>query len=160
MSTAVGPMRGSEGRPLDARIEQVVPPAVTSSRSFGGLRVDLAIGDDLHVAVAGEVDLTNASDLESVVFEHATRTGVVLDLADVTFLDSSGLRILIRLRGRIHTGGRRFRLGRVSAAVSRLLDVSGLLAFFEFENARVCPVCSGAVPDGPLTICPHCRGRL
>jgi anti-anti-sigma factor len=49
---------------------------------------------------------------------------VVLDLQQVTFLDSSGVRALIRLR---QHHGDRLRLGALSAPVRRVLEISGLL---------------------------------
>lgn len=47
------------------------------------------------VAVGGEVDLTNADDVERRLVATSS-LGVVLDLTEVTFLDSSGLRAIDR----------------------------------------------------------------
>jgi anti-anti-sigma factor len=55
---------------------------------------------------------------------------VVLDLGGVTFLDSSGVRALIRLRQR---HGERLRLGELSAPVRRVLEIAGLLRPFGAE---------------------------
>jgi stage II sporulation protein AA (anti-sigma F factor antagonist) len=47
------------------------------------------------VAVGGEVDLTNADDIERALVATSA-VGVVLDLTEVTYLDSSGLRAIDR----------------------------------------------------------------
>jgi anti-anti-sigma factor len=49
------------------------------------------------VSVTGEIDLANADAMQAVVARTATQT-VVLDLTDVTFLDSSGIRAIDRAR--------------------------------------------------------------
>lgn len=54
----------------------------------------------LVVSVTGEVDLTNADAMEAAV-ESAATPAVVLDLSDVTFLDSSGIRAIERARRRL-----------------------------------------------------------
>jgi anti-anti-sigma factor len=55
------------------------------------------------VRVSGEIDLSNAHDvLESI--GEAVRSGataIIVDLSGVTFLDSSGISMLFRLRERI-----------------------------------------------------------
>jgi anti-sigma B factor antagonist len=47
------------------------------------------------VVVDGEVDLTNADDVQQAV-EATTATSVVLDLTRVAYLDSSGIRAIDR----------------------------------------------------------------
>jgi len=55
------------------------------------------VGDDLVVAVAGEIDMTTAPELAKAVEVISNHTrNVVVDLCGVTFLDSSGLNALIR----------------------------------------------------------------
>jgi stage II sporulation protein AA (anti-sigma F factor antagonist) len=49
------------------------------------------------VSVTGEIDLANADAMQAVIARAATQT-VVLDLTDVTFLDSSGIRAIDRAR--------------------------------------------------------------
>jgi anti-sigma B factor antagonist/stage II sporulation protein AA (anti-sigma F factor antagonist) len=59
----------------------------------------------LVVHVHGEIDLSNADDIRRQVTEavpHDAR-GVVLDLADTTYLDSSGIRLLFDLAQRLQS---------------------------------------------------------
>ncbi len=51
---------------------------------------------------------------------------VVLDMAGVTFVDSSGLRVLIDAHQRAAHAGRTLVLDEPSTVVRRLLDISGL----------------------------------
>jgi len=54
-------------------------------------------GDVALVSVAGEVDLATTDRLTAALASHACAesAGVVLDLAQVTFIDSSGLRVVM-----------------------------------------------------------------
>jgi anti-sigma B factor antagonist len=52
------------------------------------------------VRVTGEVDLTNAEDVRQAV-EATTSVSVVLDLTQVAYLDSSGLRAIDRCHRRL-----------------------------------------------------------
>jgi anti-sigma B factor antagonist len=81
-----------------------------------------------RVAVAGEIDLAVeepfVTDVGEVMTAQDGRGQVILDLQGVTFLDSSGVRALIRLR---QLYGEQLRLGPLSAAVRRVLEISGLM---------------------------------
>ncbi len=51
---------------------------------------------------------------------------LVLDLAEVTFIDSAGMRALLIVRENLTTDGRALRLANVTPEVKRLLDLVGL----------------------------------
>ncbi len=65
----------------------------------GLARLDTEVhGAALLVVIAGEIDLSNAADLEDQVVEAAGGLpAVVVDLTAVTFLDSAGVRLLDHL---------------------------------------------------------------
>ena len=56
-------------------------------------------GEAVVVTIRGEVDLATAPELESCLQRAFTDgpDGVVLDLEGLTFIDSSGLRVLVAL---------------------------------------------------------------
>lgn len=55
-------------------------------------------GERTVVVVSGEVDLSNAHDVEGQVVEAiAGAVAVAIDLNGVTYLDSRGLQLLLRL---------------------------------------------------------------
>jgi anti-anti-sigma factor len=59
------------------------------------------------VRIAGEVDISNAGELEDHISEAVPNdaAGLVIDLSDTGFLDSAGIRMLFELGERL--GGRR-----------------------------------------------------
>lgn len=64
------------------------------------------------VRVSGEIDLSNAHDVLASIGD-AVRSGattIIVDLSGVTFLDSSGISMLFRLRERIGYSRQEFRL--------------------------------------------------
>lgn len=82
-------------------------------------------GDRLRITLQGELDLANAECAASVLSE-ALRSGkrVVVDLAKLEFLDSTGIALLVEAIG---DGGERLSfLPSESAAVQRLLSLTGL----------------------------------
>ena len=63
-------------------------------------RVDVrASGDRVHFTVSGDVDLSNAADIEAELTAAIRNraTGVTLDLGGVTYLDSAGLQVVFAL---------------------------------------------------------------
>jgi anti-sigma B factor antagonist len=92
------------------------------------LAEDDAGGTVVHIA--GQVDLATAADLEGRLRDALERRPgpVVLDLAGVDFIDSSGLNVLLAAH-RSHPG--RLRLGPTSRRVDRVLEISGTRGLFD-----------------------------
>jgi anti-sigma B factor antagonist len=93
-------------------------------------------GDVVRVSVAGELDATSAARLQGSL-DAATGVSagaVVIDMSGVSFIDSTGLRILVVLQQRLSTQGRLLTLGEVSAQTRRLLDLSGLGSMFGVDG--------------------------
>jgi anti-anti-sigma factor len=78
------------------------------------------------VVASGEMDVSTAYRLEGHVIGEAGRGDrVALDLAGVTFIDSTGLRALLRLRQEAVRMGWRLRVAAVHPHVRRLLEMTG-----------------------------------
>jgi anti-sigma B factor antagonist len=64
------------------------------------------VGDVAVLVVEGEVDLVTAPTLETQLDSMPPGTSLVVDLCELTFMDSSGLHVLLdatnRLKGRVH----------------------------------------------------------
>ncbi|RSM88589.1 anti-anti-sigma factor [Kibdelosporangium aridum] len=80
------------------------------------------------VHVTGEIDISTQES-----FDEAARAGldstsplVILDLGDVTFLGSMGLRTLIQAHNDAEAAGRELRVVEGSTAVHRVIKVTGL----------------------------------
>jgi anti-sigma B factor antagonist len=86
-------------------------------------------GDLTVLRVSGEVDLVNAHELAAALEAAAGDSGaMVVDLCDVPFMDSTGLRSIIQLRERFQRAGRpplRVRIDE-TGPVARLLDLVGM----------------------------------
>ncbi len=79
------------------------------------------------VRIAGEVDLATAPQLAAAL-EQAQRDVliVVVDLREVTFMDSAGLRVLMEADSRAVAAACRLVCVRGSRSLSRLFAIAGL----------------------------------
>jgi anti-sigma B factor antagonist len=85
-------------------------------------------GDRVVIRLDGELDIATAPLLRSAL-EEATSgeaQAVVLDLDELRFMDSTGLRIVLWGRERCAAQGQQFAVTAGSSQVSRLLSVSGV----------------------------------
>ena len=103
----------SDGSPFDARCER---------------RADAVV-----VVVTGELDLDSAEKLRALMRgAEAQAPTVVLDLREVSFIDSSGLSVVVGQHHRSKSDGFRFAVAVAGApAVERLLDLTGLRGTLE-----------------------------
>ncbi|MFC9458493.1 anti-sigma factor antagonist [Streptomyces sp. NPDC056983] len=89
-------------------------------------------GDCVVVELRGEVDIVTLQGsvalLETVAAGPAAT--VVIDLTRTTFLDCSGLTLLLRTRRHVESRGGRLRLVCDHPLTLRLLEVTGLLPLF------------------------------
>jgi anti-sigma B factor antagonist len=90
-------------------------------------------GDTCTLIVAGDVDLERAPEiieLGTVSLDEARSHTLLIDLAAVTFMDSTGLGALITLRNGAEQRGKRVVLESIPPRVQRLLDLTNLNEFF------------------------------
>jgi anti-sigma B factor antagonist len=86
-------------------------------------------GGDLVIAAEGEMDLANADEFGGVVRAQLAGGPVVLDLSGLTFMDSSGVRMLDGLLREVDREGRRLRVApELQPPVRQVLEMTGLLA--------------------------------
>lgn len=81
------------------------------------------------LTVRGELDLATAPELEQALDEQLSRSvDVVLDLRELDFMDSTGVRILVTAHAAAAAAGRRFALVRPApdSAVAKILSIAGL----------------------------------
>lgn len=84
------------------------------------------------VRVAGELDLDSAPRLKQVLDEGLGRVRLVLvDVRELSFVDSSGLHVLLDAAQRARNGGSRLVLVGVSVALERLLDLTRTRALID-----------------------------
>src|SRR5262245_34937008 len=78
------------------------------------------------VAITGELDLATSPDLEEVVLGRLDEgKSVVLDLRELQFMDSSGLRVVITAHTRAGEGAGEFAIVRPAAGseVEKILAI-------------------------------------
>jgi anti-sigma B factor antagonist len=96
---------------------------VMNSENFDLTVVDF--GDVHIVSLSGELDIASADGLTDRLVEIAGST-VVVDLANLSFMDSSGIGALIRARQRMAVDGDSLLLSRPQPNVFRVLEITGL----------------------------------
>lgn len=88
----------------------------------------LAAADWEGLTVAGEVDLATVAELEravKAVLEDGT-ANLLIDLSHTTFMDSTGLRVLITADKAFKEADRKMAILVGPGPISRLIDVSGM----------------------------------
>lgn len=85
------------------------------------------VPDTLTIRVIGELDMQGCARVQSqLVAAIATAKRVVLDLAELTFCDSSGLAVFCVARETAVAEGRTLVLCNVAGPVRRVFAISGL----------------------------------
>jgi anti-sigma B factor antagonist len=78
--------------------------------------------------LSGESDLASGPELETVVRGLCAdgKSDLVLDLKDLEFIDSTGLRAILTAADLCRQNGRDFRLTQVPQGIRRVFEVSGI----------------------------------
>lgn len=90
------------------------------------------------ITVTGRVDSATASEFENEVNEviEGGQHNLVLDLSQVDFLSSAGLRVLVTTRKTLQAAGGDIVLAQPSDRVVETLDTAGLDVLFERYDTR------------------------
>jgi anti-sigma B factor antagonist len=92
-------------------------------------------GDRATIQVGGEIDLATGPQLQAVLVELVDRGfyQLIVDLAQVTFLDCAGIRVLVDALRRVHQDGGSLRLVRPTRRVERVLALTGMTTVFPID---------------------------
>ena len=90
------------------------------------------VGTTHEVRVEGEIDVVSAPSLAAAIGDalQADPETLVVDLADVDFIDSSGLHVLIEARHRAAAAHAGLVVIRPSGPAARVFTASGMGALF------------------------------
>jgi anti-sigma B factor antagonist len=92
-------------------------------------------GKDAMVLLSGRVDVDSSPDLRdrlrALLSKEALPQTIIVDLADVPYIETSGIATLIESLRIARHHQINFRLQGLSGAVLRLFEVTGVLALFE-----------------------------
>ena len=93
----------------------------------GDLDVKICEGSEaVHVALAGEIDLATAPQLDATLQEIPRTKKIRIDLTLVTFLDAHALALFARADRDGHAGSGRVELVGVGPLARKLLTITGL----------------------------------
>jgi len=89
------------------------------------------------VTVRGELDIATAAALRDAVLRLLQDTeeppDLVVDGSGLTFVDSSGLAVLLMASRRWNDAGKRIALRNASPTLVRLVDLTGVRRAFEMD---------------------------
>lgn len=93
-------------------------------------------GDTVVITVSGELDLATAPELRAACSAAAQGSAetVRIDLGGLTFLDSSGISVLVETQRDLEARGAALVLHHMSDRTRRVLDVAGLSGFFTHSD--------------------------
>lgn len=109
---------------------------------FGGIELKISTEMKqgvLTVQIEGELDMQGAQSFREIV-DHALDTSgvkhILLNLENVSFIDSSGLGVILGRYKRISLSGGRMAAANVQPQVARILELSGLFRIIGNYNTE------------------------
>jgi anti-anti-sigma factor len=107
-----------------------------STEGSAGIAVEVARRNgSAVVTVGGELEFGTAGALRTTLSDLAQEEcdSVVVDLAAVQFIDSTGLSLLVQAKQRFESLGRQFQVRALIPRVARVFETSGLAEVFALE---------------------------
>ena len=99
-------------------------------------RIELADGPEGPVVRPhGELDLATQQELRDALAAHAGRGRLTLDLSELRFLDTSGLRLILETAEAARRDGTDFGVLRGGESIQRLFEIAGVLDLVPFRTA-------------------------
>jgi anti-sigma B factor antagonist len=91
-------------------------------------------GDTYVIALTGELDLATADAFERVLLraEATDARSIVVDLSGLSFMDSTGIRLMLSADARSRADGHRLTLLRGPAAVQRVFELTATTDLLPF----------------------------
>ena len=106
------------------------------------LRISAAHQPDAYVIrVQGELDLGGCTDLDLALkrAEESRAERIVVDLEELTFIDSSGMGALVEASRRSASNGNRLELTRGTGHPAKTLRMTGLDQALPLTDPSLCP---------------------
>lgn len=111
------------------------------------LRIDTSHQTDAYViCIEGELDLGRCPDLERALGEaERTEAGrIILDIEQLTFIDSTGLGILLTASRRSASNGTRLQITRGKGQVADMFRLTALDRALPLTDPCLCPAIQGS----------------
>ncbi|PLX85036.1 MAG: anti-sigma factor antagonist [Desulfuromonas sp.] len=87
------------------------------------------------------VDANNSADIEKTIFENVGNGGgkVIIDLSQVDYMSSAGLRVLLVTAKHMTQGGGRLGLCHLNAHVKEIIEVTGFVGIIQcYDSVDQC----------------------
>ena len=99
------------------------------------LSIDSTVNGDVNeVKLVGRLDVKAARDAETAFSDAAQAApNILLDMTELDYIASAGLRALKRLRGDVRNNGGTLTLKGVQDDVMEVLEMTGFAAMLNFE---------------------------
>jgi anti-anti-sigma factor len=107
-------------------------------------------GECMVLALVGELDVTNADEVEEAVriAWQDPSSYLVFDLSGLMFMDSAGVRVLVRTRRRATEHAGTVVLAGPTSSVSRIIEITGLDQVFTVKATLDEALPAGSISDG------------
>ena len=90
-------------------------------------------GSDLEIALGGRLDTTTAPELEAALNQSLDGvTRLTINLADILYISSAGLRVLLSAQKRMNKQGE-MKVTNVNEAVMEIFEVTGFADILTIE---------------------------
>jgi anti-sigma B factor antagonist len=107
---------------------------MTDQRTNDYLTAEIA--DDGAIVIRGDLDVAGSAALETSLLKRGEASPLVIDLGGVSFIDSSGLRVLLAAHSHATQRGTRVELRNVGPEVLRLLEITKTTGHFTMTSRR------------------------
>jgi anti-anti-sigma factor len=87
------------------------------------------------VALHGELDLETVDEARAALRSVMTKPSVTLDLRSLSFIDSTGLRLILEIDAHARQDGFNFFVVRGGQDVQRVFDITGIADHLAFIDA-------------------------
>jgi anti-sigma B factor antagonist len=104
------------------------------------------VGDNLVVYIGGRMDVHLAAEVETEigrVIQQVRSGSVILNLDDVEYMSSSGLRVFVSLMRTLKDSNRKLKLCNLSNAVRKIFEVVELMDMFDIYDTEEEAMASG-----------------
>jgi len=101
------------------------------------LKLDKA-EDTVTITVTGDIDMSSSTkvrDALAPLFKNNSKV-IVVDLAGVSYIDSSGIATLVEGLQWSHSSKNKFRLAALSPGVKDVFEIARLLSVFEVFDTK------------------------
>jgi anti-anti-sigma factor len=100
--------------------------------------IETQVGDNLVIILKGRLDASTAGPVESQLLARieAGERKVVVDLAEMDYISSAGLRVFLLALKRLTAGGGAIVLCSLQEPVRQIFDIAGFSGLFSIFPSR------------------------